>query len=84
MSATRDEQYGEDEQLFIRERATGTFTRRVYLSDHLDIGAIEAAYNHGVLAVRIPVVERAKPRKIEIQRPDSNAHAPEHEPALSA
>jgi HSP20 family protein len=46
----------------------GSFTRRVYLSDHLDTGAIEAAYNNGVLAVRIPVVEQAKPRKIEIQR----------------
>ena len=45
VSATRDEKYGEDEQLFIRERAMGTFTRRVYLSDHLDTGAIEAAYN---------------------------------------
>jgi HSP20 family protein len=84
VSATRDEKYGEDEQLFIRERAMGTFTRRVYLSDHLDTGAIEAAYNHGVLAVRIPVVEKAKPRKIEIQRADSSANAPEHEPALSA
>ena len=56
----------------------------MYLSDHLDTGAIEAAYNHGVLAVRIPVVEKAKPRKIEIQRADSSANAPEHEPALSA
>ena len=73
VSATRDEKYGEDEQLFIRERAMGSFTRRVYLSDHLDTGAIEAAYNHGVLAVRIPVVEKAKPRKIEIQRADSSA-----------
>ena len=36
VTATRDEKYGEDEQVFIRERAMGTFTRRVYLSDHLD------------------------------------------------
>jgi HSP20 family protein len=63
---------GEDEQPFIRERAMGSFTRRVYLSDHLDAGAIEAAYNNGVLAVRIPVVEKAKPRKIEIQRAAGN------------
>ena len=84
VSATRDEKYGEDEQLFIRERAMGTFTRRVYLSDHLDTGAIEAAYNHGVLAVRIPVVEKAKPRKIEIQQAGTTAHAPEHEHALSS
>jgi HSP20 family protein len=68
VSASRDEKYGDDEQPFIRERAMGSFTRRVYLSDHLDTGGIEAAYNNGVLAVRIPVVEKAKPRKIEIQR----------------
>jgi len=84
VSATRDENYSEDENLFIRERAMGTFTRRVYLSDHLDTGTIEAAYNHGVLAVRIPVVEKAKPRKIEIQRPDAVAHADEGEHALSS
>jgi len=84
VNATREEKYGEDEQLFIRERAMGTFTRRVYLSDHLDTGTIEAAYNHGVLAVRIPVVEKAKPRKIEIQRPDAVAHADQGEHALSS
>ncbi len=27
----------------------GTFTRRVYLSEHLDAEAIEAAYDNGVL-----------------------------------
>ena len=88
VSATREEKYGEEENLFIRERTMGTFTRRVYLSDHLDPGAIEAAYTNGVLAVRIPVVERAKPRKIEIQRADAAAPvlAKEDagEPALSS
>jgi HSP20 family protein len=73
VSASRDEKYGDDEQPFIRERAMGSFTRRVYLSDHLDTGGIEAAYNNGVLAVRIPVVEKAKPRKIEIQRAGQGA-----------
>jgi|BarGraIncu00222A_1022003.scaffolds.fasta_scaffold232848_1 HSP20 family protein len=83
VSASRDEKYGDDEQLFIRERNMGTFTRRVYLSDHLDAGAIEAAYNNGVLAVRIPVLEKAKPRKIAIQRPATPADAPDGEHALS-
>lgn len=71
ISARREEEYGEGERLFVRERVMGTFTRRVYLSEHLDADAIEAAYNNGVLAVRIPVMERAKPRKIEIQRSES-------------
>jgi HSP20 family protein len=68
VSAKREEQYSEDDRVFVRERVMGTFTRRVYLSEHLDAEAIEAAYNNGVLGVRIPVLERATPRKVEIQK----------------
>ncbi|WP_018655414.1 Hsp20/alpha crystallin family protein [Actinomadura flavalba] len=68
VSARRDEEYAEGERLFVRERVMGTFTRRVYLSEHLDAEAIEAAYDNGVLAVRIPVLERARPRRVEIRR----------------
>ncbi|MER5649994.1 Hsp20/alpha crystallin family protein [Streptosporangium sp. NPDC002524] len=67
VSAGREEEYGEDDRLFVRERPMGTFTRRVYLSEHLDSEKIDAAYSNGVLAVRIPVIERAKPRKVAIQ-----------------
>jgi HSP20 family protein len=67
VSARREEEIAEDEQLFVRERTMGTYTRRVYLSEHLDSSAIDAAYDDGVLAVRIPVLEQAKPRKVEIQ-----------------
>jgi HSP20 family protein len=68
VSAKRDEEYAEGDKLFIRERISGTFSRRVYLSDDLDTSAIEASFNDGVLTVRIPVAEKAQPRKIEIQR----------------
>lgn len=68
VSAKREEEHGEDDRVFVRERVMGTFIRRVYLSEHLDAEAIEAAYNNGVLGVRIPVLERAKPRKVEIQK----------------
>lgn len=68
VSATRSEEFGEDERVFVRERPMGTFTRRVYLSEHLDAEHVEAAYDNGVLAVRIPVLDRAKPRKVEITR----------------
>lgn len=68
VSARREEELGENERVFVRERVMGTFTRRVYLSEHLDPDGIEAAYNNGVLAVRIPVLEKARPRKVEIQQ----------------
>lgn len=68
VTARREEEFGEDERVFVRERVMGNFTRRVYLSEHLDAEAIEAAYTNGVLAVRIPVQEKAKARKVEVQR----------------
>jgi HSP20 family protein len=73
VGARREEEYAEDERVFVRERVMGAFTRRVYLSEHLDAEKIEAAYSNGVLAVRIPVLERARPRKVEIQTsPDTH------------
>lgn len=66
VSARRDEEYEQEDRVFVRERVLGAFTRRVYLSEHLDAGRIEAVYGNGVLTVKIPVLERAKPRKIEI------------------
>ncbi|GAA1567305.1 Hsp20/alpha crystallin family protein [Actinomadura kijaniata] len=75
VSAQREEERGGDDRLFVRERPMGTFTRRVHLSEHLDAEAIEAAYNNGVLAVRIPVLERARPRKVEIHHQPEQAKA---------
>ncbi|NED56158.1 Hsp20/alpha crystallin family protein, partial [Micromonospora aurantiaca] len=68
VTARREEEFGEDERAFVRERPMGSFTRRVYLSEHLDSERIDAAYDNGVLAVRIPVLERARPRKVAVQQ----------------
>ena len=66
VSAQRTEESVEGENPITRERVTGTFTRRVYLGDSLDSDKIEAAYVNGVLAVRLPLQEKARPRKVEI------------------
>jgi HSP20 family protein len=68
VSVRREEAYEEDDRVFVRERIMGAFSRRVYLSEHLDADQIEAVYANGVLAVRIPVLEKAKPRKVEVQQ----------------
>ncbi len=73
VSARREEELGENERVFVRERPMGVFTRRVYLSEHLDSDRVDAGYANGVLTVRIPVLERAKPRKVEIRRGDTKA-----------
>jgi HSP20 family protein len=66
VSATREETKTEGENPVVRERLHGSFTRRIRLSDTLDAEAIEAANTNGVLEIRIPVREAAKPRKIEV------------------
>jgi HSP20 family protein len=73
VSARREEEYVDEDQPFVRERVMGSFTRRVYLSEHLDSEHIEAGYANGVLTVRIPVLEKARPRKIEIRKADVKA-----------
>jgi HSP20 family protein len=55
-----------DAELVAAERPRGVFSRQLVLGDNLDTEHIEASYDSGVLTLRIPVAERAKPRKIEI------------------
>ena len=70
VSVKRQEERAEGDKFFVRERTMGTFTRRLYLSKNLNTDAVEAAYNNGVLEVRIPVLEQAKPRKVEVRQGD--------------
>jgi HSP20 family protein len=71
VSVKRQEERTENDKFFVRERSMGTFTRRLYLSKNLNAEAVEAAYNNGVLEVRIPVLEQAKPRKVEVRQGDT-------------
>lgn len=66
VTAERQSRTQEDVEVIAEERATGKFRRQVMLSDNLDPDAAQAQYINGVLTVRIPVAEKAKPRKIEI------------------
>jgi HSP20 family protein len=50
----------------VSERTFGVFSRQVFLGDTLDVDHLSAEYDAGVLTVRIPVAEQAKPRKIEV------------------
>jgi HSP20 family protein len=57
-------------ELIAAERPQGTFTRQLFLGDTLDTDKLEADYDAGVLTVRIPVAEQAKPRRVEISGSD--------------
>jgi HSP20 family protein len=50
-----------------RTRRTGRFEYRVTLPGEVDPDNIDASLKEGVLTVRIPKPERAKPRRIEIK-----------------
>jgi HSP20 family protein len=65
VTATREET-SEGTEPIVRERYFGKVTRSVRLSDTLDTEAIAADNVNGVLEIRIPVREEAKPRKITI------------------
>jgi HSP20 family protein len=55
-----------DAELIAAERPRGVFSRQLILGDNLDTEHIAASYDSGVLTLKIPVAEKAKPRKISI------------------
>jgi HSP20 family protein len=65
--AERKPAAGEDTEMLASERPRGVFSRQLILGDTLETDSIKASYDDGVLTLRIPVAEKAKPRKIEIQ-----------------
>jgi len=65
VSAERVSRNG-DWEMLASERPRGVFSRQLVLGDNLDLDQIEAHYDAGVLRLSIPVAERAKPRKIEV------------------
>ena len=56
----------EEQQIMSSERPQGVFSRRIVLSDALDLEQLSAKTSNGVLIIAIPVGERSKPRKIEV------------------
>jgi HSP20 family protein len=64
-----------DRELIAAERPRGVFSRQLILGDNLDLENVGASYNAGVLTVRIPVAEQAKPRKIMISGEEGDRQA---------
>jgi HSP20 family protein len=68
VSAERRFESEDEDQVVIRERPQGQFTRQLLLGESLDVDRIEANYENGVLTLSIPVAEQAKPRRISVGR----------------
>jgi HSP20 family protein len=62
----------EGDEVIVDERPYGVFTRQVFLGDSLDLDKMTADYARGELRLTIPVSEKAKPRRIELQTSDQD------------
>jgi HSP20 family protein len=69
--ARREWKPQEGQEVVVTERPQGVFTRQLFLGDNLDLDGITASYEQGVLTLRIPVAQQAKPRRVEITSGDT-------------
>ena len=89
--AQRRRTAGDSVELLLGERPHGTFSRQLFLGDTLDTTNIDATYTDGVLTLKLPVAERAKPRRVPINHTqgdapviDTSGRASNDEPQLAA
>ena len=67
VKAERSDPAGKDTEMIASERPRGVFSRQLILGETLDVDNVKATYDGGVLTLRIPVTEKAQPRKIAIE-----------------
>jgi HSP20 family protein len=66
ISGTRNYVVPEGGAFHRRERGTGKFSRSLQLPPEYDPSRGEASYRHGMLTIRIPKREDARPRQISV------------------
>lgn len=82
--AQRSVHTGDDVQWLAKERPAGTYARQLTVGRGLDLDAIAATYDDGVLTLTIPVAAEAKPRRVQVQRGGtSTAIEPSHDAATA-
>ena len=67
LNARRRNSGPEGAQYLVRERVDATISRRLMLGDVLDVEHVDAEYHDGVLTLRIPLHESAKPRRVDVR-----------------
>ena len=67
LKGQREEQAGENERFYRKERPTGAFSRTVTLPDSVDTDSVKASYKNGVLRVQMEKAKEAKAKKIQIK-----------------
>lgn len=64
--AERKPPVGDAAERVVDERSYGVFSRQLFLGDTLDSDRLTADYDAGVLTIKIPIAEKAKPRRVAI------------------
>jgi HSP20 family protein len=64
--AERRRSTAEGVEMLVGERPQGMFSRQLFLGESLDTERIDASYADGVLTLKLPVAEKAKPRRVPI------------------
>ena len=72
-------QYEEGASVHRRERVSGEFDRTLTVPVEIDPDGIKAQYRDGVLALFIPIAEKAKPRSIRSHKTQEQEHTPKAE-----
>jgi HSP20 family protein len=76
VAGERKSEYERKERGWYRvERSTGSFSRSLALPEGVDADAVTAAFDKGVLEIRIPKPEQKKPRRIQISAGAGNGSA---------
>jgi HSP20 family protein len=83
---TQEARNGEEGSYLVQEIRRGTFSRSLTLPNGLEADKADATFENGVLKLRIPKAEQAKPRQIKIAPvTESNGRRASNSPAeLSA
>lgn len=76
LQAQRRSTAPDDARYLVRERLDTTITKRVMLGDVLDVSHVDAEYGDGVLTLRIPLSDTAKPKKVTVRHSASDGEHP--------
>ena len=73
LSAERRRRTPEGASYLVQERRDLKVSRRLMLGDTLDVDHVDAEYLDGVLTLRSPLRESAKPRQVDVRRGEAAA-----------
>jgi HSP20 family protein len=77
LSARRRLQAPEGAHYLVRERTEVNVTRRLLLGETLDVEHVDAEFHDGILTVRIPLRESAKPRRVDVRHSAGEGSSPQ-------